>query len=66
MTPIELLKAFDQMPKNQQVSLAQQISDRVATELFEQLNLYLPDLEISEAEVMKEVKAVRYAKHPKN
>lgn len=65
MDSTELVKAFDQMPRNEQIQVAKLINERVADALFDELDAELPDVDVSEEEIMNEVRAVRYDRHPK-
>ena len=59
MTQSDILRAFQTLPSKQRLALAKKIHQQMADELFDDLDKSLPDIEISEKEIMKEVKAVR-------
>jgi hypothetical protein len=65
MTQTEILKAFQTLPPKQRLMVAKKIQAEMSDELFADLDKSLPNIEMSEAEIMKEVKAVRYAKAKK-
>jgi hypothetical protein len=66
MTQTEIFKAFSVLPPKQRLVIAKKIQDQMSDELFADLDAYLPNIEMSDTEIMKEVKAVRNAKAKKN
>lgn len=61
MTQIEVLKGFESLTPKQRLMVAKKIQFKMSDELFADIDMELPNLEMSEAEIMKEVKAVRNA-----
>ena len=61
MTQTDVWKAFQSLPPKQKLAVARKIQNQMSDELFEELDKSLPNLELSEADIMNEVKAVRNA-----
>jgi hypothetical protein len=59
MTQIEVLNGFESLSPKQQLTVAKKIQTKMSDELFADLDMELPDIDMSESEIMKEVKAVR-------
>jgi hypothetical protein len=59
MTQIEVLKGFESLSPKQRLMVAKKIQTKMSDELFADFDMELPDLDMSEFEIMKEVKAVR-------
>ena len=59
MTQIEVLKIFESLSPKQRLMVAKKIQSTMSDELFADLDMELPDIDMSESEIMKEVKAVR-------
>ncbi len=59
MTQIEVLKGFESLSPKQRLMVAKKIQTTMSDELFADLDMELPDIDMSESEIMKEVKAVR-------
>ena len=59
MTQIEVLKGFESLSQKQRLMVAKKIQTKMSDELFADLYMELPDIDMSESEIMKEVKAVR-------
>ncbi|WP_028523387.1 hypothetical protein [Runella limosa] len=66
MTQVEFIKNFNAFPAKDRLVLAKKIQLQMADELFEELDAELPDVEISTAEIQKEIKAFRNAQKKKN
>jgi hypothetical protein len=65
-TQIEVIKAFDTLPKEQKLIVAKEIQMRVADDLFEKLDQELPDAAISVEDIQKEILAYRNARKKKS
>jgi hypothetical protein len=63
MTQIEVLKGFESLSQKQRLMVAKKIQIKMSDELFADLDMELPDIDMSESEIMKEVKAVRNAQN---
>ena len=59
MTQIEVLKGFESLSPKQRLMVAKKIQTTMSDELFADLDMELPDIDMSESEIMKEIKAVR-------
>ena len=59
MAQIEVLKGFESLSPKQRLMVAKKIQSKISDELFADINMELPDIDMSESEIMKEVKAVR-------
>ena len=59
MTQIEVLKIFESLSPKQRLMVAKKIQSTMSDELFADLDMELPDIDMSESEIMKEVKAIR-------
>ena len=59
MTQIEVLKGFESLSQKQRLMVAKKIQTKMSDELFADLDMELPDIDMSESEIMKEVKAIR-------
>jgi hypothetical protein len=59
MTQIEVLKGFESLSPKQRLVVAKKIQNKISDELFADLDMELPDIDMSESEIMKEVKAIR-------
>lgn len=62
MTPNELIREYQALPPAQRLKVARAIDEDMADRLFEELDQLLPNVGMSEEEIMKEVKAVRNAR----
>lgn len=58
----EFIELFNSFPKTQRAKLAKTLYEATFNEQWKELDKKLPDVEMSAEEIMKEVKAVRYAK----
>lgn len=58
----EFLALFEAFPKTQQTKIVRLLNDKLFTDQFESLDRELPDVDLSEEEIMKEIRAVRYGK----
>ena len=58
MTQVEFIKTFNAFPVKDRLVLAKKIQLQMADELFEELDAELPDVEISTAEIQKEIKFI--------
>ena len=56
----KFLAMFRQFPPAQRLQIAEKINQQTFSERWQQLDAELPDVEMSEEEIMNEVKAVRY------
>jgi hypothetical protein len=59
MTQVEVLKGFESLSPKQRLMVAKKIQIKMSDELFADIDMELPDLDMSESEIMQEVKAVR-------
>ncbi len=59
MTQIEVLNGFESLSPKQRLMVAKKIQTKMSDELFADLDMELPDIDMSESKIMKEVKAVR-------
>ena len=59
MTQIEVLEGFESLSSKQRLMVAKKIQTTMSDELFADLDMELPDIDMSESEIMKDVKAVR-------
>jgi hypothetical protein len=66
MTQTEIIKAFDILPKGQKLIVARKIQLRMADDLFAEIDIELPDIQVSTSDIQKEIKAYRHAKKKKN
>ncbi len=57
-----IVKIFKALSPKQQLTVASKINDLVFAEQWQLLDKTLPDINMSDDEIMKEVKAVRYGK----
>lgn len=55
------LKIFLQFPEKDRVKIAEKINQLTFADRWQEMDAYLPDVGLSEDEIMKEVTAVRYA-----
>ena len=62
MTQVEFIQTFNAFSAKERLAIAKKIQLQMADELFEELDADLPDLDISTAEIQKEIKALRNAK----
>ena len=58
MTQIEVLKGFESLSPKQRLMVAKKIQSKMSDELFADIDMELPDIDMSESEIMQEVKAV--------
>lgn len=58
----EFLALFESFPKTQQTKIIKLLNDKLFTQQFEALDRELPDMDVSDEEIMNEVRAVRYGK----
>jgi len=56
----KVLQLFSKLSKPEQVDVFEQISEQTFTQRWKMIDAELPDSEISEEEIMEEVRAVRY------
>jgi hypothetical protein len=63
MTQIEVLKGFESLSPKQRLMVAKKIQTKMSDELFADLDMELPDIDMSESKIIKEVKAVRNAQN---
>ena len=61
MTQMEVLKGFESLSPKQRLMVAKKIQSKMSDELFADIDMELPDIDMSESEIMQEVKAVRNA-----
>ncbi len=59
MTQIEVLNGFESLSPKQRLMVAKKVQTKMSDELFADLDMELPDIDMSESKIMKEVKAVR-------
>jgi FixJ family two-component response regulator len=65
-TQSEILEAFEALPPKQRLFIAKKIQEKMSDKLFEDLDISLPNVELSESEIMTEIKAVRYGNGKEN
>lgn len=58
----EFFKMFRSIPKVQQIEIAKKINIDLFDELWASMDKELPNVELSEVDILNEVKAVRYGK----
>ena len=56
------LTMFEKFSPSEKLKIAEKINQKTFTERWKMLDAELPDLEISDEEIMDEVRAVRYGK----
>lgn len=61
MTQIEVLKGFESLSPKQRLMVAKKIQTKMSDELFANIDMELPNIDMSEGEIMQEVKTVRNA-----
>ena len=61
MTQIEVLKGFESLSPKQRLIIAKKIQTKMSDELFADIDMELPNIDMSEGEIMQEVKTVRNA-----
>lgn len=66
LTIAKFLALFNQFSRSEQVQIARKIWEKTFEEQWQLLDAELPDVEMSEEEILEEVKAVRYGKAAKN
>lgn len=59
MTQIEVLKGSESLSPKQRLIVAKKIQTKMSDEFFADLDMELPDIDMSESEIMKEVKTVK-------
>ncbi|MDX1943088.1 MAG: hypothetical protein SFU99_21170 [Saprospiraceae bacterium] len=66
LSTLEYVELFKQFSKSEQLSIAEKINALTFDQQWELLDAELPNVEISEEEVMEEIRAVRYGKKTEN
>ncbi len=61
----EFLQTFKKFSKEQQLEIARKISRQMFAETFKRIDGELPDVDVSEEEVMQALKEVRYGNKKK-
>ena len=61
-TMVGFMDSFYKFPKAQQLKIAEQINQSTFSQRWALLDKELPNIEMNEAEIMNEVRAVRYGK----
>ena len=56
MTQIEVLKGFESLSPKQRLMVAKKIQTKMSDELFADIDMELPNIDMSEGEIMQEVK----------
>ncbi len=56
----QVLRLFNMLPKAAQLEIAEQINEQTFKERWRLMDQQMPELSISEDEIMDEVRAVRY------
>jgi len=56
----QVLRLFNMLPKAAQLEIAEQINEQTFKERWRLMDKQMPELSISEEEIMDEVRAVRY------
>ena len=59
MTQIEVLEGFELLSSKQRLMVAKKIQTTMSDELFADLDIEIPDIDMAESEIMNEVKSVR-------
>lgn len=62
ITVSNFLTIFEKFSPSEKLKIAEKINQKTFTERWKTLDAELPDLEISDNEIMDEVRAVRYGK----
>ncbi|MFN0217119.1 MAG: hypothetical protein ACKVT2_22915 [Saprospiraceae bacterium] len=65
LTIAKFLALFNQFSRTEQVQIAQSIWEKTFAEQWNQLDAELPDVKISDEEIMQELIAVRYGEAAK-
>jgi hypothetical protein len=55
-----VLQLFNKLSKPEQIDVFEQISEQTFTQRWKMIEAELPDSEISEDDIMEEVRAIRY------
>ncbi|GEM_PF-932606 len=66
LTVAKFLALFSQFTRAEQIQIARTLLEKTFAEQWELLDAELPDVEISEEEIIKELRAVRYGEATKN
>lgn len=66
LTIAKFLAMFNRFTRAEQVQIAQKIWKKTFVEQWKMLDAELPDLEISEGEILQELMAVRYGEEKEN
>jgi len=66
MTQTDVIRAFDTLPVKERLMVAKKIQLRVADELFEDLDMEFPDMEMRSEDIQKEINSYRNARKKKN
>lgn len=62
----KFLALFNQFSRTEQAQIAKEIWERTFAEQWSLLDAELPDVEVSDEEIVEELRAVRYGKTAKN
>lgn len=62
----KFLALFNQFTRAEQVQIARKIWEKTFAEQWQLLDTELPDVEMSEEEILEELRAVRYGETAKN
>jgi hypothetical protein len=60
----KVIQLFNKLSRPEQVEIVDQLTKETFNDRWEELERELPDIEISEEEIMKDVRAVRYDEQP--
>lgn len=66
LTVAKFLALFNQFSRAEQTQIAKEIWGKTFAEQWQLLDAELPDVEMSEEEILEELRAVRYGKAAKN
>ena len=66
LTIAKFLALFNQFSRTEQAQIAKEIWEKTFAEQWNLLDAELPDVEISDEEIVEELRAVRYGKTAKN
>lgn len=66
LTIAKFLALFNQFSRTEQAQIAKEIWKKTFAEQWSLLDAELPDVEISDEEIVEELRAVRYGKKAKN
>ena len=62
----DFLARLNKLTKTEQLKIAKKINEKTIEQLWLSLDFNMPDIEMLEEEIMKEIKAVRFAETSEN